>query len=368
MCTSTLNKQSKNFIGFQLNKFKTYKPQMSHFITATFQKMSAKKVLLFPALFILFALSLNGCSYSPSGNFSIPFAESDNNDNKSPGYTLQPHDTLSILYRFDTLGNGMYRISPHDRLTIKFFTVPEYDDIYQVRPDGYISLPQLGEFKAKELTVAEIQKQLEEAYRPILKRPAIFVSLAEYQVHMRDVRDTLADPRMGHTRVVTVRDDFKITLPMIGELDIKGKSLAKISQEANARYAKQAPGIGVDILLKESQPRNFYVFGAVKKPGNHKIRKSISLFKALAIAGGATSEANLDTVVVLTRENNMMVAKKHNFMELLAGNGKATVLNPEDILFVPKSRLSTTAEMMRHISDILLFNGFDLGFNYRLDE
>lgn len=311
---------------------------------------------------------VTGCTPLSLKNFEIPMEQSDTIKDTNQGYYLQPHDILNVIYHFHSLGNKMYQISPHDRLNIKFFSVPDYDDIYQVRPDGYISLPQLGEFKAQGRTVAEIQEQLESSYCKILKQPTIFVSLAEYQVHMKELRDSLADPRMGHARLITVRDDYKITLPLIGEMNIREKSLQTITREANSKYKNKAPGIGVDILLQESQPRNIYIFGAVKSPGNHKIQNSISIYKALALAGGATSEANLDTVVILKREDDTMVARKYNFTDLLSGRGKATVLNPEDILYVPKSRLSTTAEVMRHISDVLLFNGFDLGFNYRLDE
>ncbi|MDX1696395.1 MAG: polysaccharide biosynthesis/export family protein [Ketobacteraceae bacterium] len=323
---------------------------------------------------VLLCCILASCGTLPrKENFTVPLqhfgaqkgtAEVDND------YKLQPDDVLDVLYHFDTITEGVYLIAPHDRLSVKFLNASEYDDIHQVRPDGFISLPFVGDVKAAGKSVNELKNTLTRMYRPILKDPSFFVSLVEYQVHLKEIRSSLDHPNMGQARLITVRGDSKISLPMVGELDVKNKSIAEVRAEANERYAKVASGMSVDVLLQKSHPRQVYIFGEVRNPGGHQVTGAVSLFQAVAMAGGPSNEAELSTVVAMTRENDEIVAQVYDFEDVLNGKSKAftAMLSPEDMVYIPRNRLSSTAQVMRSVSEILLFRGIGLTYSYRLDD
>lgn len=317
---------------------------------------------------------LTACGTLPNKDtFSIPLQHFGSKEAKpmaDTDYKLQPDDVLDVLYHFNTISDGVYLIAPHDKLSVKFLNASEYDDIHQVRPDGYISLPFVGDVPAAGLSVDALKKKLTALYRPILKDPSFFVSLVEYQVHLKEIRSALDHPNMGQARLITVREDAKISLPMIGDLDVKNKSIQQVRAEANKRYSSVAKGMSVDILLQKSHPRQVYIFGEVRKPGGHQVTGPVSLFQAVAIAGGPSNEAELGTVVALTKENDEMVAQVYDFEEVLNGKSKAftAMLSPEDIVYIPRNRLSSTAQVMRSVSEILLFRGIGLTYSYRLDE
>jgi len=329
------------------------------------------KVLVVSAM----TAALLACGTLPQKeNYSIPLQhfgkQKQNPEINLADYTLQADDVLDVLYRFNTISDEIYTVSPHDKLNVMFLTASEYDNIHQVRPDGYVSLPFVGDVKVVGLSVEEIKKKITKLYRPVLKDPSFFVSLTEYQVHLKEIRTSLDHPNMGQARLITVRQDQKVSLPLIGDLSVKGKSIAELRAEANVLYGNVTKGLSVDVLLQKSHPRQIYVFGEVNNPGGHLITGPISLFQAVAIAGGANHDAELGTVVALRQEDGEMVAKVFDLDNALNGGGDAlsAMLSPEDVIYVPRTRLSSTAQVMRYVSEIFLFRGIGVNYSYQLNR
>ncbi len=339
------------------------------------RKSITRKVIA-KVLVVLAAISsMAGCGTLPKAtDYSIPLQhfgkQKQNPEVNFADYTLQTDDVLDVLYRFNTVSDEIYTVAPHDKLNVMFLTASEYDNEHQVRPDGYVSLPFVGDVKVAGLSVEEIKEKITTLYRPVLKDPSFFVSLTEYQVHLKEIRTSLDHPNMGQARLITVRQDQKVSFPFIGDLSVKGKSIADLRAEANVLYANVTKGLSVDVLLQKSHPRRIYVFGEVNNPGGHLITGPISLFQAVAIAGGASHDAELETVVALRQEGGEMVAKVFDLDNALNGGGGAlsAMLSPEDVIYVPRTRLSSTAQVMRYVSEIFLFRGIGVNYSYQLNR
>lgn len=71
-----------------------------------------------------------------------------------------------------------------DVIDIKFFYIPELDESQIVRPDGFMTLPLIGETKAQGKTPAELHKDLVKRYSAHLQNPTL-------QVMVRRVNDSL---------------------------------------------------------------------------------------------------------------------------------------------------------------------------------
>ena len=74
----------------------------------------------------------------------------------------------------------LYRIAPGDGLRIDFLNNEEMTRGTVVRPDGYISLPLIDDFKVSDKTIPEIRETLAERYKGILKKPIISVSVETF--------------------------------------------------------------------------------------------------------------------------------------------------------------------------------------------
>ncbi|MGH8080632.1 MAG: polysaccharide biosynthesis/export family protein [Lysobacter sp.] len=70
-----------------------------------------------------------------------------------------------------------YRIAPGDELALKFFYVPELNEVATVRPDGRLHLPLIGEIRAAELTPAQLAEALKRAYASNLRHPEVSVEV-----------------------------------------------------------------------------------------------------------------------------------------------------------------------------------------------
>jgi polysaccharide export outer membrane protein len=65
-------------------------------------------------------------------------------------------------------------------LEVSFVFTPEFDQVVNVQPDGYVSLKPVGSVRAQGLTTEEFTQLLVAAYGKILRDPVITVSLNEF--------------------------------------------------------------------------------------------------------------------------------------------------------------------------------------------
>jgi len=122
------------------------------------------------------------------------------------------------------------------------------------------------------------------------------------------VQDSVADPpvlpgdlvslEVWHEEDMTgeflVDQHFLVTLPLIGELDVRGET--ELSLRAKVRDLMQAelinPSIGIFVL------KRVRVLGAVIEPGMFHVDATMSVADALAAAGGWTPSARHGTVIL----------------------------------------------------------------------
>jgi len=73
-----------------------------------------------------------------------------------------------------------FRLSPGDVIQVKFFDNPELEDVIEIRPDGMVSMPLVGELSLADLTITEARLKLEGLYGGIVRQPAVTVQVREY--------------------------------------------------------------------------------------------------------------------------------------------------------------------------------------------
>ena len=76
--------------------------------------------------------------------------------------------------------NPDYQLAPGDVVDLQFFYNPELNEKVQIRPDGRISLSLVGEIELARKTVPAAVRELEGAYRSVLKTPSISLQIAGY--------------------------------------------------------------------------------------------------------------------------------------------------------------------------------------------
>jgi polysaccharide export outer membrane protein len=101
------------------------------------------------------------------------------------------------------------------------------------------------------------------------------------------------------TRVVNVRPDGKITMPLVGDVQAEGltpERLAAQVKEAISQFNKN-PEVTISVLAVNSQ--SFMVSGHVNKVGRWPLVTPIRVFDAIGLAGGFQDFANEKDVQIV---------------------------------------------------------------------
>lgn len=281
--------------------------------------------------------------------------------NLFPKYLLQPGDVLDVLYQIRTWEeDSSFALAVDHTVSVKFVHAPELNEVQIVQPNGRISLPYLGEIKVSGLTVAGLTALLKEKYAAVLKNPEIYVTVPDFRQRIKELKFDLHTAPRGLSRLVTVRPDGYCTFFLAGDIYVAGRTIPDVKTELDEVYHRQLTGLYVDLFLEKHSGSVIYVLGQVKTAGVFSIAKPVTVIQSLAMAGGATNDADLSQALVFRLRDKKLTATRLNLASNLAADQDSSFffLRPDDIVFVPRTGLSETAEAMRYVSDILFFRGW----------
>ena len=126
----------------------------------------------------------------------------------------------------------------------------------------------------------------------------------EYSVGPEDVVQVWVWKEPDLSTTAMVRPDGKISLPLIGELDAKGKTAVQLQEEVAKRLTVYLSEPVVTVIVKEVNYPKISVLGQVRKPDVYKIRQNMTVLDAIALAGGFTDYANRGKVTVLRNSSS----------------------------------------------------------------
>jgi polysaccharide biosynthesis/export protein len=140
------------------------------------------------------------------------------------------------------------------------------------------------------------------------------------------------------TREVQVDASGRIAMPLVGQLDVTGKTsneLAKvIDASLRGRYVRNPQVI---VNLKGSVSQVVTVDGSVQEPGLYPVSNQMTLMRAIASAKGATEFASLGDVVILRTVNGQAMAGLYNLSAIRTGAYSDPVIYANDVVIVGDS-------------------------------
>lgn len=302
----------------------------------------------------------------PDTTFSFDQKDYPTEQGLFPEYHILPGDVLDVLFQIKTWQqNDQFALAIDHTISVKFVHTPELNETQRVQPDGKISLPYLGEVYVVNKTVRELTSELRERYKIILRNPEIYVVVPEFRSRIKELKKDLHTAPRGLSRLVTVRPDGYATFPLVGDLFVGGHVFQDVDTTLDALYEKVLPGLHVDLFLEKHSGSVFYVLGQVARSGVYQIAKPIGVLEGIAMAGGTRYSARLDSVFIFRRQKNHLVATRYNATRLMMPNkdGRYFYIRPDDIIYIPKTRISSLAQLHRDISDILFFRGWGISLD-----
>lgn len=261
-------------------------------------------------------------------------------------YLLSPGDELEIVYQFDTLLQPDYRLAIGDQIRVEFVDYPQLDRTVDVRPDGKITVPYVGDVLAAGKTPAQLARDLDSSYAKLLKQPHSTVSLVRFGQRIRDLKEAIRTATRGQSRLTVIGPDGRITLPLVSPIFVAGKTIDEAQREITRSYQRIIDGINVSTLLLKATGNRAYVFGYVGRPNYVELIGPTTVTQAIAMSGGLEPRAEARTVLLITRdEARHPVGRVIDLNEILStGNlGRDPILRQGDVIYVPNTRLADAA-------------------------
>lgn len=155
----------------------------------------------------------------------------------------------------------------------------------------------------------------------------------EYRIGVEDILAISVWDNKDLDRVVFVRPDGKISLPLLGEIQAGGMTVAQLAAFLGEQYSKTIKGAQVSIDIQQIKSRPIYFVGGVGKSGPLQLTQDLTLFQAISLAGGVAPGADLEKAFVLRGDKMISV----DFVKLIQ-KGDVTQnirIQPGDTIVVP---------------------------------
>jgi len=153
-------------------------------------------------------------------------------------------------------------------------------------------------------------------------------------------------------RTVKIDPSGKVMFPLIGDLQVAGKNVFTLRDELKERYSVYLVNPQVFLTVTAISSRRFMVLGEVTTPGVFTIDTDITIFEAIAKAGGMTRDAKQNKVTVIRRGKEKPELLLFGFNDVWE-KGDNVSLRPGDILYVSSTVIADVSRFMTYIANIV---------------
>jgi polysaccharide export outer membrane protein len=134
-----------------------------------------------------------------------------------------------------------------------------------------------------------------------------------------------------------VRSDGKISVPLIGDVDVAGLTPAQLKDSLVEKFSHYINNPVVSVYPKQINSRKVYVMGMVKREGPIPLVRPMTVLQAIDEAGGLGEWAKRKKIYVLRKENGKQVKLPFDYQAVIKGQRleQNIALLPDDTIVVP---------------------------------
>lgn len=153
-------------------------------------------------------------------------------------------------------------------------------------------------------------------------------------------------PELDESQIV--RPDGYMTLQLIGEVSVEGKTPADLQKELVKRYEAHLKKPQLTVMVRRMNDSRVWVTGEVKRPGAVQMPGRLTVLEAITEVGGGTRPtADLSQVLVVRQKDGRHYGCLVNVKEVLAGKeGSQFALQPRDVVYVPPTAITRANDWM----------------------
>lgn len=164
---------------------------------------------------------------------------------------------------------------------------------------------------------------------------------AEYLIGPEDVLEISVWKNEDLSKLVTVRPDGMVTLPLLGDIRAADRTPSALRGEIVGRLVEYQKSAEVSVIVQEVNSYKMFILGGVLRPGIYPLKSRTTVLQAIAIAGGFNEFASKNKIVLIRekgRGKNKQEKIRIQFGDIVnvkKSKDNNLVLMPGDTIFVP---------------------------------
>ncbi|OFW03798.1 MAG: hypothetical protein A3I61_16235 [Acidobacteria bacterium RIFCSPLOWO2_02_FULL_68_18] len=157
-----------------------------------------------------------------------------------------------------------------------------------------------------------------------------------FRIGPEDVLDVQVWKNGDLSRIVPVRPDGMISLPLVNDIQAAGLTPSELRRQITERLADFVPSPEVSVIVREVHSVKVAVLGAVRMPGHYEMKSPATVLELIARAQGLTEFADRGRIVVL-RQNGVTTKRiPFNYRKVAEDSEQDNFyVRPGDIIVVP---------------------------------
>lgn len=160
---------------------------------------------------------------------------------------------------------------------------------------------------------------------------------SDYIIGPEDVVEISVWKNDALSKVVTVRPDGKISLPLIGDVQAASLTASQLKEAITEKLREFKETPGVSVIVRETNSYMVYIIGEVVRPGKYPLKSRTTLLQGITLAGGFTPYASKNSIILLRRSSSGENRMQFKYDDIVSGK-KGTVdplLFPGDTVVIP---------------------------------
>ena len=172
---------------------------------------------------------------------------------------------------------------------------------------------------------------------------SLLIVTPDYIIGPEDILEITVWKNADLSKLVQVRPDGRISLPLLGDISAVAKTPVQLTEEISAGLRAYMENPTISLLVKEVNSYQIYVLGEVNKPGKYPLKSKTTLLQGITVAGGFTAMAARNKIVVFrfSKDGEGLTKLKASYDDIVVRDGSVQnmELKPGDQIVVPSETM-----------------------------
>ncbi len=247
-----------------------------------------------------------------------------------------------------------YQLGTGDLLQISVWGHSELTTTVEVRPDGYITFPLVGDEYASGKTTSQLATDIQKNLSNYVVEPSVTVMVKDFRKINVQVLGEVRNPGQYTLRASNrLMDAVGLAGGPTRDANLSNITLTRIVSDETTilsldleQYIKEGL-LNFNPILEDkdaiyiSPVGDVLILGSIKAPGSYKVQADMDILDLMALCGGALDSGDLSQISLTRKTNGNQEEHVINLLNIMAGGKGSLKILPGDVLYIPEKQQVT---------------------------